>query len=467
MLDRAAATDPDQGRALLLCGHALLSGVGALTEAAFAVCNEDSSGIVVEGPPEVAFLRDGGAEPAPTQVVGAAESVPAADRPLRRVARIASWTPWHRLPRAIAAPWATAVTHNPLLRSTASGNGHAIGFRHGDGWLASIRSELAAASESRPMGDDIASLLAKVGLPPVIEERLAKLIARRAAPMLRVAQADLQALKKAPLPQRLWSGSGGYYAARALGLEVLRRGGEVVRFDHGGSTAPIEDPGGLALIELSVSSELVLPTDELTRYAHSQVLPGFNCAIRGGRGDTTFRSRARRNAPTQRPKVVYAPTVVRGFRKASPPNIADQVYLDWQADVAQALATLPVDLILRPHPEGLFRGRPHPLAAIAPLSPHPFETLLAEADVLVFDCAASTTFWEAVCSDRKVIYLDLGTARFVPGLAETLRRRLRIVDVRFDANRRPIADRDVLADAITQPAGSGSDELRQLFAGHA
>ncbi|MEE9250284.1 MAG: hypothetical protein V3U93_04055 [Alphaproteobacteria bacterium] len=63
-------------------------------------------------------------------------------------------------------------------------------------------------------------------------------------------------------PRVLWFGTGGYYPARALALEVLRRGGAVTRFSHGGAgmTDAIEP---LVLGELAVSTRFVLPTPEL------------------------------------------------------------------------------------------------------------------------------------------------------------------------------------------------------------
>lgn len=476
LLDVAEAADEDARRVLLLAGHALMAGVGAVTEAALALAGEAEAGVVVTGPAEIDFLRGGGTAPEPARR-SAGGAAPTRLRQARRIARIASWTSSWRLPGAVLAPWATAVTHNPLLRDMARTTPHSIGFAHADEILAAAaRAAKVSSNAGHALADALtetlaarlsvhASVLADLG------SRLERLIAARARSAIAAAHADLAALRDVSLPRRLWSGTGGNYAARALGLELLRRGGEVVRFDHGGSAAPLVDPEGMELIEFSVASRFVAPTERLATCLKSWIPKHWNCAIGHGDGDPMFRVPSARapETPTSlsRPRVLYAPTVVPGFRKLPVPNIADRLYIDWQIDVAAALLAMPIQAILRPHPEGVFRGRPHPLADVAPLAAQPFEQLRDGADVFVFDNPASTTFWEAACTDRPIVYLDLGIARFAPDIAPILQARLRTVEVRFDASNRPVLDRAALAEAVTAPGRIDPTPLRQMFAGRA
>ena len=67
----------------------------------------------------------------------------------------------------------------------------------------------------------------------------------------------------------MWSGTAGNYPARLVGLEALYRGGEVVRFDHGGSTGLTSPSILIALNELCVSSKFVMGTHNLATYAES------------------------------------------------------------------------------------------------------------------------------------------------------------------------------------------------------
>jgi len=298
LLDLAEASDEAARRVLLLAGHALMAGVGAVTEAALAIAGEAAAGVVVTGPAEIGYLRAGGAAPEAT-LRSTGEPAPSRLRLVRRMARIATWTsPW-RLPGAVWAPWATAMTHNPLLREVARATPHAIGFAHADEIFAAARNGDAAHTQvdrapTDALADTLADTLAArvvahAALPSDIAQRLERLIAARARASLAAAQADLAGLRHASLPRRLWSGTGGNYATRALGLEVMRRGGDVTRFDHGGSAAPLVDPEGMELIEFSVASRFVAPTERLAACLTSWAPKRWTCTIAHGNGDPMFR----------------------------------------------------------------------------------------------------------------------------------------------------------------------------------
>ncbi len=128
------------------------------------------------------------------------------------------------------------------------------------------------------------------------------------------------------------------------------------------------------------------------------------------------------------------------------------------------LKTLPVDFTCRPHPEGLLKGRPHPVAGIVEPSPRRFEELVEETDLFVFDYVQSTTFYEALCTDRPIVLLDMGAPIFDAELRATLERRCRVVPVAFDDRNLPRLDEAALRDAVC----GGSDvadpgEFRSLL----
>ena len=140
-----------------------------------------------------------------------------------------SWTPLARVPRALVSPRAVAIGHNPLLRAVAREERGAIGFRHAETILDVARrkpvSEIDVSDVSRGLASSIVDSLKLSGL---YRSRALKLVEAVAENYVGKAARDLAALRSASLSLEVWSGSGGLYAPRAIGIEVLRRGGRFV-----------------------------------------------------------------------------------------------------------------------------------------------------------------------------------------------------------------------------------------------
>ena len=465
--------DDTARRIALLAAGRSLSSVSALIEAALLVQAEDTTDLrLAGGPPELEWLRGIGMTPPTTpqrqgQPDGARNAMV-----LRRVARTASWTSWWRLPATLLAPEAIAVTHNAMLREVAAQGPERVAFRHGDALFRSAHAPTRSAPENL-LAAVTQALCDEPALTDAMRLRLRALAQPKIAQYLNQAATDLAAMAGLRrLPKALWSGSGGNYIARAIGLEVMRRGGRVLRFDHGGSTGMIATPDPLTLRETSVSTEFVVASDAVAALCRAQdaaqPLPGLRQAeIRAGTGEPHLRSAVTLPARTSgaRPKVVYATGALYGFRQLIPPVLRDPVYLDWQLRVAETLNGLPITLLLKPHPEGVFRGKRHPLADVGPSTTVRFETVMADHDVFVFDFALSTAFWTAVCSDRPIVFLDLGLAPFDPTIRAALERRCRIVPVLWDADNIPRVARENLGQAISDAAGTRPDptEFRCLL----
>lgn len=430
-----------------------------MAEVALSTQNEAAHGIRLEGTaPELARLRG---EPHEGmlgwQQFIAENIIPVPNHLLlRRMARIASWTPWYRMPAALVAPSAVAISHNTLL--CADARDRRIGFRHGEAMLAEGHRRIAGQTFAAPEHLVAGATDALCNLPlldDTVRQRLAHETRQLLTYEFGAARRDLAAAATLrDLPRHLWSATGGKPAARAIGLEVIRRGGHVTRFDHGGSTPLVEVIEPTVLGELSVSTEFVVGTKASAQAVEAMRPERFTSAyrhvtVRGLDGDPGLArlplTSDRR--PTRR-KVVYASTILRGFRQYHPPLLADPVYLDWQLRLAEMMQAMPIDLLCKPHPEGLLRGQVHPLAAVAPTSAKRFEEVMAEADVFVFDYWQSTTVSEALCTDRPVVLLDMGNPLFTPEVRAMAERRCRIVRVRFDDRNLPQVDAGELEQAL-------------------
>jgi hypothetical protein len=371
----------------------------------------------------------------------------------REVVRSASWTPWWRMPKTLFAPEAVAISHNALLRSCA--RSRAVRFRHASGLLPSVES----ASSSLPDGLNnlrdrlVEALTQTLDLPDRLLKRLRAVLARQAGFDLGRAKVDLDRLRDVKLPRHIWAGTGGFWPTRAIGLEVLRREGQVTRFDHAAGLGLRRHEKWAMQLELSPSSRFVVGTRAAARRLNTAGLKApvgkeRACEIVGATGDPTYSVAAALPVAPGRRRVLYGSAPVLGQRRVYPPIYPDHLGLDWQIRLARLLKKLPIELMLRPHPEGLFRGRPHPLSEIQACETDPYETLMGRADILLFDYAQTTTFTVALCTDRPIVFLDSGLRIFADDIEEMIDQRCRRVRVLHDDMNRPQVDPDELAQAL-------------------
>jgi hypothetical protein len=384
-----------------------------------------------------------------------------------------SWTPMSRLPRALAVPGAIAISHNPLLRDVAQQETRGVGFRHAETILDAARRTAVQPRDIKSFARALAdAIISSASLDEPYRDRARQLVEAVAQVHLSKAVHDMAALRRISLPHDIWTGSGGLYAPRAIGIEVLRRGGRVRRFDHGTPREFVATAEMTDLLELSVSSEFTLPTEGAAAICRQQMqATAGSVTITGGNGDPVFRrvpaQRARR-ASDAKLRVVYAPTQLLGFRQLVPALPPDPVHLDWQMRVAEFLDTLPVDFVCQAHPEGLFGGKPHPLEAVVPTRRGNFHAQLQDADVFVFDYPTTTALWEACCTDARIVYLDMGAGRMTPEIAGLFAQRATILPVTHGEHHRMAFDEAALRDAVLARSGPAEPgPFRALLAGAA
>jgi hypothetical protein len=424
--------------------------------------------------PELRYLFTGDGEP-PARAAPVLAPVQASLPFLRRVARVKSWTRLSRSPHALLYPAAVAVSHNPLLRAVAAKDTRAIGFCHGDALLGKARAVVAHYPSLEGPASELAdALLGHAVLEEPYRQRALALLRAVAAVHLRRAVHDMAGLRALSLPDEVWSGSGGLYAPRAVGLEVLRRSGRVIRFDHGTPRGFMRSSEYTALLELAVSSEFVLATEGAAKICREDTLVGRQYPIgvmRGALGDPTYAAipaHGARRVRSKRLRVVYAPTQLVGFRQLLPVQPPDVVYLDWQLRVAEALTAMDVELTCQPHPEGLFKGRPHPLEKVARTIRGNFAAQLRSADVFVFDYPSTTALWEVACTDARIVFLDIGAGRLTPPIEKLFRERARVIEVKHDERNRPVLDAEALRDAVlARSSPPDPTPFRRLLAGDA
>ena len=479
-LEFAGACEPRERDVLLAGGGIVMTSVLPTVEAALAISAESRTGLVIESAePEVTYLRGSSSESPESRGIAAFRNIPAARLPIRRHAQVTRWwTPVWRVPSHLMRPDIVAISENSLLVSSAQSSNARIGFRHGGNILRRVRGGYSGVRHQvdvMSLADTFVRRILEIpGLIEPIRSRLRDVLMTHVSTCFEFAAKDLAALARYPrLPNAIWSGTGGTYAGRAIGLEVLKRGGTVVRFDHGGTVPMIDAPAIVSFIELSVSSKFVVATNALASTLRFTKPNGPTASwhvseIDGEIGDPSMRGLAldapRRGA--QRRRVLYVPMFLRGFSKHALYPFTDPVYLDWQLRLADVLLQMPVDLLCKPHPDGVLKDRRHPLSLVAKCSNASFESEMADADVFVFDRCTSTTFWRAVCTNRPVILVRLGPPGFNEPASMVLERRCKILEVTYDENNLPHVDTNELREAVLGgPDRTDPSEIRELILG--
>ncbi len=466
------------GRDVLLLGALqLMHTVRVLSEVVLTMQKGAALGVHLVGDrPELAFLR-GEIHEADFSLPPPSGASPPKAAFLRRIVRTSSWTPWWRLAPVFMSPSAVAVSHNHLLCDAAGESPERLVFHHAESWLAAARTRSGAKKpdlDVMALARDLSALLADIdGLNEPWKDRLRRLVLLLAGNFLTHAASDLDALlRRDDLPSTLWSAGGCYYPARAVSLAVIRKGGTVRGFEHGGTPGFMEDKWMLAFGEFAPVTEFVVSTKakaaltNLTRTAE-MVRPLHSLKILHHRGDPVFRfPRKERAARNQRPRVVYVSTALVGFRQLYPPLLPDVVYLDWQLRLVEFLKTLPVDLVCRPHPESIVPGIRHPLEDVATVAKGPFHKLREAGDIFIFDYPRTTSFWECLCTDKPVVFLNLNCEPFAPEILTLMENRCRFVAVNYDERNLPQFDDKILAQAIGDVHESADPSpIRRLLAG--
>lgn len=395
---------------------------------------------------------------------------------IRSVARTKSWTSWRELPVALLAPEATAITHNALLRSNASKK--KVNFQHAEVLLNADLNWKPCADHTHEMLSIPCKEIDRVELLSLEKREIVKqIIFKNCSAHCEEAQVLTHSARRiAKLPPEIWGGAGGYRPARAIRIEAQRRGSWVVGHDHSCSTGMIDEQEGLALAELAVANEFVLPTDKSLSLFQSDsskpLLPKTGQAkLSYLNGDSSLAWELPKlktyRGVTRKPRVLYVSGAFIGFRQRIPPRIPDVVKLDWQIRLIKMLVSMDIEFKSQMHPGGVLQGQPHPANVFCAASNSIFEKAAEWAQVFVFDVVQSTTFPLALVTDRPIVLIDHGMSKFSKKMQTLLQQRCIILRVARDQRNRVIIKKDLLEHSIMEAAKMNPDPtpFREMYAG--
>jgi hypothetical protein len=428
----------------------------------------------------IPYLRGEGALPEEIGVVSSRISSPVPpNHPLvRSVINTYKMMPWWKIPMAVSFPSDMVGTTNHLLSDYSRSESGTRFYSDANKMLLDIRIA-SKPEENHEITELVISQMTNLvtgnlELDFPLSDRLKSLIRQHLAPIIRLIIQDLlHAQKSSSIPNSFWGGSGGRYGSRLISLESLRRGGSVVRFDHAGTVGFLKLKELFASLELSASSKYVMASPR-----HAELTKGT------GAGDLVSRIRAvnivggpgyshisnlkltGNNSAASKPRVMYLSSFSNSEMKSATHYLSQTVYQDWSLRLAKKLSNMPINLISKPHPDFKFPGTSHPLSRYSKVVYSPFEEIIDDADIFVYDCLNSTTFWEVVCSRKKIICIDVGLPEATEESLAILQRRCTMIRTRLDESNRLQISSEELEEAILGTARAGSpDEFRNILIG--
>jgi hypothetical protein len=390
--------------------------------------------------------------------------------------------------RRPSAPWEKSIgvfNHNQLLQGVARQGGQGrFAYLMADRLFAHERERQGAAEsmsvvQQKALREATRCLLDRV--MPTLEEmaQTPTIVVREA---LREAVFDYltevssydAALRRhwRQVPRQLWTGAGGNFLTRLARATVRREGGFITGFEHGGGGHIHADIGPLHIQEFALCDRFVVDTQakaEIFRggLAREKTLDGILPEIVATPAPVaSFPLRPGTGAKPPKTVMVVGTAFVGEKQFPLQPLLPDPIYIDWQGRLIDGLTAQGFKVLVKQHPEGLRRGKPLRRSANGTFLGGRFGDVMDQADAFVFDYPATSTLWEAICSDKPVAFVDHHLAQWHPEVWADFTARCAVVPSTLDEGNRPQVDFAALAEAINSaPDDSGAFAHKYLISG--
>lgn len=287
-----------------------------------------------------------------------------------------------------------------------------------------------------------------------VEMYLRKVLTETAA-LLRIHYDRL--LKRNDLPTRLWTGTGGQIWDLMLRSAVIKKGGHVTGFDHGGGTAHVSIPL-VGFIELWACHEFI--TFNARQALDIQAAaPNWPCLDHMRPIVKSVSDKSRPPEIFIKPpflgltpkikKVFVLSTLYDQDRGRSFAFYPDLAYVDWQARLLGKLKDWGYDVYFKPHPES--RSAPHVDfhdVIDAHIVYDKFEDILHEADLFIIDYTYTSILIPAFLTNIPIILIDFDNLPWHKNAYKLIQKRAALIECEFDQKNRISLDWNHLKSAI-------------------
>ncbi len=441
----------------LLCFPSITDKFNGILISAIALQESDKLGIkYISTIPEVLFLQNGGRMLSDSQAINVPKFLF-----FRRVIRTISWTKWYQLLSVFFRPNIVAVSHNSVLRRYVQLSNKKVYFLQ----AVELFRRVSSNHIKRPAEEYVSDvskdvyriLLNDYTLSNPYRGRFDKLALDIIKEVLTKGFHDLEnCYSYSKLPKNVWIGTGGNYLSRLFALSSVYKGGESTAFSH--STTPVisRTKTNSLINELSVTTTYVCASKRAKELVGKILTKSIKPSLLYVDGDPLFYNRkAKERYNNSKPCVVYASGAIRNLNRGST-LLNSMTYLEWQLRLTDLLDSMKIDLIVQPHPEGVFKDSTltHPLLEKYNQKKKNFEDIMDKADVFLIDSINSSVVGMMLLTNKPVVLIDFGgrmnSYKERLDVKSIIDKRCRIVDVQYNAlNNLPYVDYVQLNEVLT------------------
>ncbi len=273
-------------------------------------------------------------------------------------------------------------------------------------------------------------------------------------------------LEKKEVPKEIYSGTGGMFTNRVIGLWAKENGSKVIRFAHGASSCFFNESDAPSwIIELAPTSDFIFPTKKFCDFvikSRRWNTKKFGVKFDYGNGNKDLLISDSKPS-INKPRVLYVGGLLRNNTQVLSPNIIDLVYFDWQFSLLRVLEDLKFDFESIIHPQSNIPRALNPINSFdANIN---FEDILDQFDVLIFDYFKSTTFVKSLCSNKKIIFIDVGGNSMNTFFKDKVKERCIYIDPHIDKFNRIRVGKNFLRDAILSREDFDRNFFKELYCG--
>lgn len=475
----ATEAETEMHRSALLMSLLSANQIWAYIEKAICVQHERDNGyIYLSSSPIISFLRE--EEKLPDTVGALPKQISSPTPPryptIRSIINTYKMNNWWMIPFVGLLPKNEVGSSNSLLVDFNKSQNSRSVYRDTNHKLVKIRENGGASNDPNLSALVINQLcelfLSQVELDDRLKSQLGILVRHQVSPLVNQIVQDLIDCRNAKnISLNYWAGTAGRYSSRLMSLETMRRGGTVTRFDHAGSLAFLQQSELFAALELATCNKYVMGSKRQSELVKQSgvldlIAPIRDIEIVDGPGFSYIDELklTRSKSPPNRPRVMYLSSFSNSETKGPAHYLSQIIYQDWSVRLIQQLSKMPVELVCKPHPDSGFATPGHPVSRYAKIVNTPFEDVINDADIFIFDCLNSTAFWEAVCTDKKIICIDVGVVRPTQNALPILKRRCTFLKASFDdSNRLQISDFQLRESLLDNTTNSSPNELLSIL----
>lgn len=273
-------------------------------------------------------------------------------------------------------------------------------------------------------------------------------------------------LKKKKPPAVIFTGTGGMFTNRVIGLWAINKKSTVIRFAHGSSSAFFyESDLPARIIEMEPSSVFIFPTKKFYDFvikSRKWNQKNIKCDLDYSKGHSDFLIKGK-NKRREKSKILYVGAHLRNTTQTLSPNVFDTIYFEWQIFLVETLKIIDKNIESIVHPQSFLPRHKNPINSFD--SRINFEDIIDDFDILIFDHFKSTTFAKSLCTEKQIVFIDIGGNSMINAFKEKIEERCNFIIPFLDKNNRLRVETELLKESIYNSKKFDNFFFKELYCG--